>query len=246
MLALTDASPNAEAVWSPDGRFYATGECCNVGIVGDQEQRRVTRLQMSIGAGVRGWTADSRYVIFGDRHPVKGFAWTFVFDVQQWNWILETPGCPIHSTGDFVYADPCGEFPVAIAPDAPRFLMENGLLTFLPDVRQVDLLPELRDSKPLIFYPLASWSTSGAYLAFVVLTYVRPGFSDFEITLYYAQGDGSSVHRVPLGNDFPQRLEWAENSRAVTVVAGETETRYTVVLSTGELLITPAPGLSDP
>jgi hypothetical protein len=241
VTAPTLLPPGTETAWSPDGRRYATRECCNVGIVVDPAQGRDARLQMSNGAGVRGWTADSRFVLFGDRHPVKGFAWTYVFDVQQWDWILETPGCPMRSTGDLVYADPCGDYPLAIAPDAPRFLMENGLLITLPDLSQVDLLPDLGDPGPLIFYPLAGWAPGGAHLAFVALTYPRPGFSDFETALYYARGDGTGVQRVPLGGDFPHRLEWTPDGSAVTVVAGDAETRYTVVMGTGELLVTPAP-----
>jgi hypothetical protein len=232
------------AVPSPDGRWLATTECCVTGSVVDVEQQRTASLPMYLSAHLVGWTADSRFAIFGGRHSAKYFTFTYVFDVQVWDWILVTPGCTMHG-GDIVYSDPCGEYPLALDPTASRFLMENGILFNLPGLEQVDLMPERRGDPPLIHFPMAGWSPDGASLAWVMLLFPRPGYSDILTTLYTAQGDGSEVEALVLGNQFPRSFEWAADSRTVTVAIGPERQAnwayHTVDIATGTETVTTTP-----
>jgi hypothetical protein len=242
--AATPASGTDAATASPDGRWMASVACCNVGSVIDVGGQRAASLHMFISAHLVGWTVDSRFAVFGGRHPAKYITFTYVFDVDAWDWILVTPGCTLHG-GDVVYSDPCGEYPVAIAPNASRFLMENGLLINLPSLEQVDLMPDLRGRSPLIHFPMAAWSPDGAYLAWVLLTYPRPGFAEFETALYLAHGDGSNVQRFPLSDQFPRSFAWSSDSRKVTVAVGPEGHRewtyFVVEAATGATTVTPAP-----
>lgn len=241
--------PDAEAFWSPDHKWYAATQAwCSTAVVVDPASSRVAQLPMtgSVCGQVWGWTADSRFAIFGERHP-KGNATTYVFDVQQWDWILKTPGCAIHSTGSYVGWEACGEYPVTLSPNAPRLLLENGRLVTLPDALQTDLIPDRRAHNPLIQHGqsgsyLASWSPDGAYLAFVTVINRRPGYADYEYTLYLALGDGTQVRQVPLLEVFPQSLQWAADGRTLVMVTGVGDgvaQTYVLDAPTGQVQITP-------
>ena len=249
--------PDTEAVWSPDHKWYATTQSfCSTAVVVDPDRQRVAQLPMtnSVCGQVRDWTADSRFAIFGERHA-KGNATTYVFDAQTWDWILETPGCIIHSTGDYLGWEPCGDYPAALSPNAPRLLMENGHLISLPDLQDSDLLPGLRDRRPMIqhgYYGgyVASWSPDGAYLAFVTVINRRPGYADYEFALYLALGDGTQVRQVVRLESFPRSLQWTEAGRTVIVVTGADDVvvaqTYMLDVLTGQVQITPGPPTSVP
>lgn len=163
---------------------------------------------------------------------------------------METPGCTLHSTGDLIYWDSCGEYPAALSLNAPRFLMENGYLVDLPGAQRTDLLPDLRERKPLIQTGwgggyLASWSPDGAYLAFVVVIYGRHGYPEYEHRLYLAFGDGTQVQQVALLDGFPWYLQWTEDGRTVTLAAGDSDgvvdQTYIVDALTGQVQVTSGP-----
>jgi hypothetical protein len=198
-------------------------------VVVDPESGRIAQLLMagSVCGHVWGWTADGRFAIFGERHP-KGNATTYVFDARQWAWILETPECALQSTGSYIGWEPCGEYPAALSPGAPRFLMENGRLINLPNAQPLDLLPDLRDRKPRIQMGwgggyLASWSPDDKYLAFVIVIDVQPGYAKYEHWLYLALGDGTQVRQVALLEGFPWYLRWREYGRSLSLATGDSD-----------------------
>lgn len=162
------------------------------------------------------WTADSRFAIFRYTHPQHNMRITAVFDTQVWDFILHTPGCDVVQGGSLVVYAKCGEFPVALSPVAPVFLMENGRLVELPDLQQINLLAGLENSyigaEGSI---LAGWSPDGEYLAFVT---TQQGNEGNEYMLYLANGNGGQLRTITPIEPYPSRLEWKPDGTTVTII----------------------------
>jgi hypothetical protein len=177
------------------------------GIVVDIELERTFAVPIAAYDGFWKWTTDSRFAIFRYRNA-KGNSMTYVFDTVMWEF-ERTSGCPVTNTGSLLAWASCGDYPIALAPNAPRFLMENGSLVNLPGL-QKSRLPALWDADHQSVL-VAEWSPNGNYLAFVTGNYPSEGG-----TLYLAQGDGAWVQQsVSFEGD--HSLQWAADGASVTV-----------------------------
>ena len=233
--------PGPSASWSPDGRYFATTDR-DGGIVGEVNSQRVITAFMPGGVGVWRWTNDSRFVIFRWRHPHNN-SYTYVFDTQEWKLIWSTPGCKFIGRADLLLWENCGDYPVALSPNAPRFLMMNGKLIDLPDLRQVDLITDVRAGQVAVLGEspqgeLSAWSPDGSALAFVTqLSFDPPSFA-----LYLAHGDGTQVRRITSLTNYPKSLQWSPDSTQVIVTTGPidsdvTSLRYVLDMATGQVQV---------
>jgi hypothetical protein len=222
------------AVWSPDGKRYATAS----GAVVDTERGRVATVNGDASPWLRfwRWTAEGRYAIF-IRLNQYGNGQTIVFDIQAWQTILTTSGCAAPTS-------PCLEFPKALHPSTPRFLMADGRLVTLPLYQPLDLLAAWRPGTLTVAE--AAWSPNGGYLLFVAGTgepsgAALSGAALSGAALYFAQGDGTLVRQpsAPLQGTF-RALAWASDGQTATVV---TSTHlYTLEAATGLVTaVTPTP-----
>lgn len=231
---------DALVLWSPDGRYYATADLYG-GIVGEVNGQRVFTASMANGVSVWRWTSDGRFVIFRWRHPHHN-SYTYVFDTQTWNLIWSTPGCKFIGQADLLGWENRGDYPVAVSLTAPRFLMMNGKLIDLPEVRQTALLPEQPVGQRAIPDRLpqgeaSAWSPDGSALAFVVQVLDPPGFA-----LYSAHGDGSQVRQLTTLINCPKSLQWSSDNEQVMVAIGPCDSdvstlRYVWNLASGQLQV---------
>jgi hypothetical protein len=152
-------------------------------------------------------------VLFPFRYRnAKGNSMTYVFDALTWEF-ERTPGCPEIVTGFLQTWEYCGDYPVALAPNAPRFIMENGSIVDLPGLEKVRLQAEWGASERIILG--AEWSPDGDRLAFVT------GSQSFDGgTLYLARGDGTGVEQsVSFEGQQFDSLRWADGGASAIVVA---------------------------
>ncbi len=226
-IAVDLSTPDSRVIWSADSRRYATVDN-GCAVVVDTEQERTFATPIATGPGFWRWTADSRFAIFRYRNA-KGNSMTYVFDAVTWEF-ERTSGCPVIQTGSLLAWAPCGDYPIALAPNAPRFLMENGSLINLPGLQKTRLRP-FRDADHQSVLA-ASWSPNGDYLAFVTGNYPSEGG-----TLYLAQGDGSRIQQSVSFDDY-HSLQWAADGTSVSV---ETDTnRYILDVATMQVQVVSA------
>ncbi len=223
------STPDSQAAWSPDGRRYAIVDS-GCGVVVDAKQRRTFATPIATGPGFWRWTADSRFAIFRYRNA-KGNSITYVFDVVSWEF-EQTPGCALVQTGSLMAWVSCGDYPIALAPNGPRFLMENGNLVNLPGFQKTRLQALWNADHQSVL--VADWSPNGDYLAFVAGNYL---FKYKGGTLYLAQGDGTRVQQSLSFKDY-HSLQWAADGTSVTV---ETDiNRYIVDVATMQVQVVSA------
>ncbi len=194
---------NSEAVWSPDGKKYgiAVRGC---GVVVNLEQRQTLSQPIASYASFWGWTADSRFAIFRYHHA-HNQAFIYVFDLATTEF-KRTSGCSLIQAGSLIAWDACGDYPIALAPNAPYLLLENGNLLKLPDFRQKQFFKSPSSNSTQI--SLASWSPDGAYLGFV---------DNWEGILYLARGDGTQLEAITTLEGYAQVLQWATDSLSLMV-----------------------------
>jgi hypothetical protein len=224
-LIVDDSSiPDLQVTWSSDGERYACVDS-GCGIVVDTAQNRTW--SRPIPATFWRWTTDSRYAIFRYQNA-KGNTMTYVFDAVMWEF-ERTQGCPDIHTGYLLTWVPYGDYPLALAPNAPRFLMENGSLVDLPGLQKIRL-PVHWDADHLSVL-VAEWSPNGGYLAFVAGRYPSEGG-----TLYLAHGDGTWIQQS-VSFEGSHTLQWATDGTSVIVETAinryvlDTATRQVEVVS---------------
>jgi hypothetical protein len=153
-----------------------------------------------------------------------------------------TKGCKFTGTADLLGWENCGDYPVALSPNAPRFLLMNGKLIELPDLRQVELLPDFPVGQVSVLGDsphgeLSAWSPDGSALAFVVQSLDPSGFA-----LYAARGDGAQVRQVTSLVNCSKSLQWSPDSEQVMVFTGPCDAdantlRYVFDVTTGQLRV---------
>jgi hypothetical protein len=215
--------PDSQEAWSPNGERYAIVES-GCGIVVDTVQERVLAVPIATGPGFWRWTMDSRFAIFRYRNA-KGNSMTYVFDAVTWEY-ERTSGCPSVGAGFLQTWAYCGDYPIALAPNSARFLMENGGIVNLPGLEAVRLQVNWDVDQHLLG---AEWSPEGDWLAFVTGSYQSSGG-----TLYLAQGDGGEIRQVVSIEKY-NSLQWAADGTSVAV---ETESsRYVVEVATMQVQV---------
>jgi dipeptidyl aminopeptidase/acylaminoacyl peptidase len=221
------STPDSQAAWSPNGERYAIVDS-GCGVVVDTVQERTWAMPLATGPGFWRWTADSRFAIFRYQNA-KGNSITYVFDAVMWKF-ERTSGCPVIQTGSLMAWASCGDYPIALAPNAPRFLMENGSLVNLPGL-QSDSFSVFWDADHQSVLS-AEWSPDGNYLAFVTGNYPYEGG-----TLYIAQGDGKRAQQSVSFEGY-HTLQWAADGKSVAV---ETEiNRYILDIATMQVQVVSA------
>jgi LysM repeat protein len=223
------------ALFSPNGKRYAT----NGGVVVDVEQRRVIGdILNPTSLTIWRWTNDSRYAIFGRKNQFNS-TYTYVFDTLAWKLVYSTNGCSVQPNTTTL-TDACGDYPFTQASNAPRFVMENGVLVDLTTLQSTDLLATKRPAQPSLV--AGSWSPDGTYLTWVAADSTQTAF-----ILYLANGDGTGVQALATLDGRPTGLQWFSATKAtvntatgtytVDAIAGTVETDATAT-------VTPSPTAS--
>jgi len=220
------------ALFSPNGKRYAT----NGGVVVDLDQRRVVSdILNPTSLTIWRWTSDSRYAIFGRKNQFNS-TYTYVFDTLTWKLVYSTNGCSVQPNTTTL-TDACGDYPFTLAINAPRFVMENGVLVDLTTLQSTDLLATRRPAQPTLV--AGSWSPDGTYLTWVTADSTQTAF-----TLYLANGDGTGVQALTTLDGRPTGLQWFSATKATVNTA---TSNYTVDASAGTVetdataTVTPSP-----
>jgi hypothetical protein len=126
-FAVPPPTASTDAVWSSDGKRYATNEC----FVVDLEQGKMANVASGSSEcslmGFWGWTTNGRYAIFAFENHYNQKS-TIVFDTQEWTCGIYAPGCGEADGSSNWFMRPCGALPVRISPNSELILTDKTVI----------------------------------------------------------------------------------------------------------------------
>ncbi|MBI5566368.1 MAG: hypothetical protein HY870_15825, partial [Chloroflexi bacterium] len=201
--------------WSPSGQhFTIDGEqdgqyhgmtTFSTIYTAKQDKSAVIHFSYKWG-GIRGWTTDGRYALFGSGDQYGNSA-AYAFDTREWAEL----GLGFSSRYNCGIGSACRQGIVTIAPKTSRLVLGDGNLVNLTDLSHTNVISDIGRNS----IGLAAWSPDESYVIFTAYQYKDDHTNDF--ALFLAKGDGTQVRQLSSMETSANSIGWGIGGQCASI-----------------------------